>query len=301
MRTLYSDMRQYKITLFFLLVLFTGCWGGEVTDEQNKDSLGTGRGIITYTGYAPLSHKPVRVHFYIPAGDVSRMPVLFVLPGVNRNADEYLDAWKEGADQKGVMVFSLEFPQSVYSSEEYIEGGLFSGTVLKPESEWTFSLIEPLFQFIKKELNSTRPDFDMWGHSAGAQFVHRYVQFKPEAPVRTAISANAGWYTVPDLTVLYPYGLKNSPASSVSQKKAFAKNLIIQLGTADTDPNDANLNHSAGAELQGPHRYARGLYFWDKSMKSAQSQGVFNWKKHEVPGVAHSYTRMASNALNLLY
>lgn len=283
-----------------LVILLTGCWGGEPLDEQ-KDSLGTGRGKITYNAYAPLSHKPVTVHFYIPKGDVSHMPVLFVLPGVNRNADEYLDAWKEGADKKGVMVFSLEFPKSTYSSEEYIEGGMFAGDQQKPEAEWTFSLLEPLFGYIKKELNSSQTTFDLWGHSAGAQFVHRYLLFKPAAPIGKAVSANAGWYTVPDLTVAYPYGLKNSTAGSASLKQAFGKRLIIQLGTADTDPNDSNLNHSPGAELQGPHRYARGLYFWDRSMRSSQTHGVFNWMKQEVPGVAHSYTRMAAKAWELLY
>lgn len=287
--------------IFLLMLLLTGCWGGENPANPENGSLGTGRGAIIYNGYAPLSHKPVTAHFYIPKGDMSRMPVLFVLPGVNRNADEYLDAWKEGADKKGVMIFSLEFPKSTYSTDEYIEGGMFDGSSLKSEKDWTFSLIEPLFQHIQKELNNSQSTFDMWGHSAGAQFVHRYLLFKPSAPVRSAVSANAGWYTVPDLTVAYPYGLKNSPASAVSLKQAFGKRLIIQLGTADTDPNDSNLNHSPGAELQGPHRYARGLYFWDRSKMSSQTHGVFNWMKHEVPGVAHSYTRMAANAWDLLY
>lgn len=293
-------MKIKQLLAALLTILLTGCWGGDSIDED-KETLGTGRGKITYNGYAPLNHKPVTVHFYIPKGDVSRMPVLFVLPGVNRNADEYLDAWKEGADKKGVMVFSLEFPKSFYSPEEYIEGGMFSGGQLKPEAEWTFSLIEPLFGYLKTELNGTQSSFDLWGHSAGAQFVHRYLLFKPAAPVRKAVSANAGWYTVPDLSVAYPYGLKNSTASSATLRQAFGKNLILQLGTADTDPNDSNLNHSPGAELQGPHRYARGLYFWDRSMRSSQTHGVFNWMKHEVPGVAHSYTRMAANAWGFMY
>ena len=50
----------------------------------------------------------------------------------------------------------------------------------------------------------------LYGHSAGAQFVHRYLYFVPEARVAKVVAANAGWWTLPDLAVGFPYGLRGS-------------------------------------------------------------------------------------------
>ena len=282
--------------------LLCGCWGGEpLEDMYARPAFQSGEGIVVFKEYAPLRHKPVNLYYYIPEGDMKTMPVLFVLPGVNRNAADYRKCWKQGADRKKVMIFSLEFPADFYTSEEYNEGGMLVNNTIKPEKEWSFSVIEPIFEYICSQLNGTQQTFDLWGHSAGAQFVHRFILFKPEAPIGKAVSANAGWYTVPDLTVDFPYGLKNSPAGLVQQKEAFAKNLIIHLGTADTNPDDPNLNHSPGAELQGKHRYERGLYFWENSVRISELSGNLNWIKHEVNDVAHDYVKMAAAAVDLMY
>ena len=95
-----------------------------------------------------------------------------------------------------------------YSTAQYIEGGMFQGNTLLDRSEWTFSLIKSVFDTVRKDTGSSRTKYDMWGHSAGAQFVHRYVTFMPDTRVDRAVSANAGWYTLPDVDVAYPYGLK---------------------------------------------------------------------------------------------
>lgn len=292
----------YQFLLLPLLLLLTGCWGGEVLEEPQPDRAFTqGQGVVAYSGYAPLSHKPIKVHYYIPKGDVTRMPILLVLPGVNRNAADYRQAWLAAADQKGVMVFSLEFPSGTYSGSEYIEGGMMGAQGLKPEAEWTFSMIEPLFDFITADLKSSRTTYDLWGHSAGAQFVHRYLLFKPGARIGQAASANAGWYTTPELSVDFPYGLKGTAATAATLQQVLGKKLLLQLGTADTDPNDPNLNHTPGAELQGPHRYARGQHFWQKAQTASLSGRPFGWQKQEVAGVAHDYTRMAASASALMY
>ena len=65
-----------------------------------------------------------------------------------------------------------------------------------------------VFENIKTNLNYLGNSYNMFGHSAGAQFVHRFIQFKPLSRVDKAVSANAGWYTLPDTTIDFPYGLK---------------------------------------------------------------------------------------------
>ena len=40
--------------------------------------------------------------------------------------------------------------------------------------------------------------------------MHRYLYYVPEARVSRFIAANAGWYTMPDFSIGYPYGLKDA-------------------------------------------------------------------------------------------
>jgi len=290
--------------LFILPLLFTSCWDdNDGDDEVITGSLRPGQGIVEYTGYEPLKSKPVRIHFYIPSDtEMKNMPVLMVFPGTGRNANDYLNAWVSIAKKKQIMVFALEFPSDTYSTSQYIEGGMFSGNTLLSESSWTFSIIEPIFDYIKAETGNKQQQYDMFGHSAGAQFVHRFMTFKPSNRVHRGVSANAGWYTVPDFTIDYPYGLKNSPATEEGVKAFFAKEFILHLGMADTDPNDSSLNHTAGADAQGLYRYARGLYYWNKVSEIKDAKGYpFNWVKYETPNVAHEFVKMTTAAANFLY
>ena len=295
---------RYSI-LAALLILACGCsWNSSPDSPEFTDTLTPGSGKMVYTGYAPLQHKPVVVHYYIPEGaSMANMPILFVFPGTNRNANDYLNAWKTNASYKRVMVFALEFPKEHYSSSQYIEGGMFSGGKLNPEEAWSFSIIEPLFDFIREQTGNRSATYDLWGHSAGAQFVHRMVIFKRDLRLRKAVSSNAGWYTVPDEAVAYPYGLKGSPATGASALRSMMdKPLIVHLGTADIDPNDSSLNTTEGAMKQGPHRYARGTHFFAESQRIATANGITpRWTKAEKAGVAHEFVKMADDAASLLY
>ncbi|MGL4412345.1 MAG: hypothetical protein ACRCTF_09570 [Bacteroidales bacterium] len=295
-------MKIIQILILLSLLTLTSCWGGEVLDKPNSGgSINRGEGVISYSGYKPLASKPIKVHYFIPEGDMNKMPILFVLPGLNRNAADYLQAWKSAAQSRGVMVFSLEFPASTYPSSDYTEGAMFANSNALPEEQWSFSIIDPLFSYICKELSTNHESYDMWGHSAGAQFVHRYLLFKSGSPINRAMSANAGWYTLPDFNVDFPYGLKGAACDQQKLTKAFASKLILQLGTADNNVDDPNLNHSAGADNQGLHRYERGLYFWSNSSQIADDYSTYNWSKVEVEGVGHSYSQMAASAASTLY
>lgn len=300
-------MRRILSILSGIMILGTlsSCFD---VNKDNDDSNGitdgfiAGKGIVVYKGYEPLKDKPVNIHYYIPAdGNMATMPILFVMPGVDRNAGDYLNAWVEIAKNKKIMVFSLEFPLATYSSSQYIEGGMYSGSRLLPETQWTFSIIEPIFDYIVDAIGSKQKGYDMFGHSAGAQFVHRYMTFVPENRVLRGVSANAGWYTTLDFNVDYPYGLKNSPATLSGVTKFLGKQFFLHLGMADTDPKSSNLNHTSGSDAQGLYRYARGLYYWDNVKRLYPNPVSFKWEKIETPKVAHDYVKMSSAASQFLY
>ncbi|MFR4038510.1 MAG: hypothetical protein ACLTZT_12545 [Butyricimonas faecalis] len=61
------------------------------------------------------------------------------------------------------------------------------------------------------------------------QFVHRFVTFKQNTHLNKAVAANSGWYTVPDVQVEYPYGLKNSGYTDNTPLHLFGSSLIVAL------------------------------------------------------------------------
>ena len=287
-----------------LALMLTGCWDSN-KDESGHESeyfIGT-KGSIIFDSYPPFSSRPIKVFYNIPAGgNRSTMPILFAMHGVDRNAEDYLNAWEVASNNKKFIVIAPEFSTANFpGSSNYNLGGMFNGPNLKPEAEWTFSLIEALFDFAVADLGSNQEVYDIWGHSAGGQFVHRYVLFKPNSRINRAVAANSGWYTITDFDVAFPYGLGSSPATSVTLGDSFKQRLVVQLGTADTNTNDPNLEHNANVDAQGLTRFARGTFFWNVANGKKTGHPVFNWTKREVAGVAHEYKKMATDAALLLY
>jgi len=92
--------------------------------------------------------------------------------------------------------------------------------------------------------------FSMFGHSAGAQFVHRYITYMPQGHLRAAVAANAGWYTLLDQAVKLPYGLFYTGTNKKSVKQTLARPLTVLLGTADTDTKHKHLRNTAEAKQQ---------------------------------------------------
>lgn len=292
--------------LFTFHFLYISCSTNDENDftENNKDGIiATGKGKITYTGYEPLKNKPVTLYYSIPKGDMADMPVVFVLPGTNRDADNYIQPWIELSKTYNCMVFALEFPKKYYNENEYLTGNVItsSGSFVEKE-KWSFSIIEPIFNFIKTQTGNKSTEYYLFGHSAGAQFVHRFVLFNPEAKIKKAISANAGWYTMPSFSTNFPYGLKNTQLTPSDVEAAFKKNLIIHLGQNDNNPNDPSLRKTPEANAQGLHRYDRGIYFYTTSKRTAQSENyIFNWTKRELPNVGHQQERMAKDAAKIMF
>ncbi|MDR1273084.1 MAG: hypothetical protein LBK12_00905 [Odoribacteraceae bacterium] len=283
---------------FFLLALLACNGDGE---KAPADAL-SGRGTLSFAAPGAFGDRPVVLHYFIPAGDPSGMPLLFLFPGIERNADDYLDAWIPAASAARHAVFAFEFPAARYTNNEYITGNVMDADGrLNPRERWTFSIVDAAFEHVRSLTGASATHFNMFGHSAGAQFVHRYLLFNPLAPVDKAVAANAGWYTMPDLSVDFPHGLKGTPVTPDDLRKAFGRNLTIHLGTGDTR-QDGSLNTSPGAMKQGPHRYARGLYFYTNSRDLAALAGApFLWQKRELVGVGHDHARMAADAAAIFF
>ena len=267
----------------------------------NAPVLATGKGRYVFAGW---EGPAVAVWTYVPATvDPATAPIAFILHGASRNPDEYRDAWVDEAEKGGFIVIAPGFPESDFPGlEGYAMGGVVSGAgVPQPKSRWTFSVIEPLFDDVVARLRGSQTGYNLYGHSAGSQFVHRYLYFMPEARVKRYLAANAGWYTVADMSVAFPFGLDGTPVTEERLRAALAKDLVILLGDRDTDSEHRLLNRSPAAMKQGRHRFARGQSFYNGARDLARKKGwEFGWTLRVVPGVAHSNSGIAEGSWDLI-
>jgi len=294
-----------QMVLFFTL---TSCTKSN-PPATDSGLLNKGSGSFVFT-YTELPQKPINVFYHIPSGDRQNMPIVMVFHGDERNAMDYRDIWVKASDQYGFMVFAPEFKEADYSSGDgyqlgnvYVNGDSPSLETLNPTDQWTFSMIDPLFESIKSKFSGMQLTYDAWGHSAGAQFLQRFIFYLPNSKMNTAICSNAGWYTVPDVLVNFPYGIKNSLLSTSSLAIPFSKKLIVHLGLNDTNPNSSGLRHNTTVDnQQGLYRLERGRYFFNTSEAISKTLNYsFNWEKQEVAGVGHDAQLMANDAVPILF
>lgn len=265
-----------------------------------------GTGMVPFECVAPFEGDTLEIHYYIPQGDLATMPIQVVIPGMGRNADGYRDAWIEKANEYGFAVIVPLFLESSFPERVYQQGNVLAEDgQMNAQEDFIYPVIGQVFDFFVKHSESNAKSYNIYGHSAGGQFVHRYLILGRDsdlAKVDKAIAANPGWYTFPSDTTDYPYALGQALAKFGLDKKAYyAKDLTILLGDADTLRTD-NLRQTPEADAQGMTRLARGEKFFSYCQNDAAAMGVpFNWKKVYVPGVGHSNTKMAPAAADAIY
>lgn len=292
----------------FILILILACDKNEA--ERNGGQLTIdGTGAFLFDVNQSNLSTSMNVFYHIPSGDIEDMPVLFVLHGAGRDASDIRNAWISEANKKGFAVISPEFTeQSFPGGNGYILGNVFmdgnnpSPQTLNPERDWTFSLIEPIFDEFKSLSGSNASMYNMYGFSAGAQFAHRFMFFKPNARFDKVFAAAAGWYTVPNDAVNFPYGLAGSPLEDRSLEVYFSKKLTLQIGTLDNNPNEPGLRRNELADKQGDNRYDRAYYMFNTSKSFGDELGMnFNWNIIETPDNDHSLEPSVLQASEVLY
>ena len=252
--------------------------------------------------YKKSERKSIKVWTYKPQEWQSGNKIVFVMHGGGRNAEDYLNAWIEIAQKNNVLIVAPEFENKFakYITNDYQEGNLFTffGT-RNPKKEWAYTVIENIFNHIKSINTITNENYDIFGHSAGGQFVHRMILLMPEARIRTAISANSGFYSLPKENLEFPYGFKNTEIDLKPElKKAYKKRLIILLGELDNDPSLGTFRTTDLAMEQGAYRLERGANFYkaNKELKN-KNNWEFNWTIDTIKNVGHDYKKMSKNAI----
>lgn len=277
--------------LVYVVMAVAPAWG--------QGGVPAGAGRFSVPGAAP-DGTPVRVWSYRPANFGPTDRIVIVMHGVLRNADRYRDTWIAAAKSNRLLVLAPEMSKAQFpAAAGYNLGNMVDrdGDPLPPE-RWAWGVVEKVFDAARQATGSQRQSYALYGHSAGAQFVHRLVLFSEDARFDVAISANAGWYTLPTAQERFPYGLDRAPADPARVRHALARPLVVMLGGDDTDSEDENLRQTKAALRQGQNRLERGQTFMRVAKSEAERTGsLFAWRLDIVPDVDHDAKAMVSAAL----
>lgn len=248
-------------------------------------------------------NPPVTVFYQTPDKIDSKTKILVVLAGRQRNADEYLDPWVEWASKNNYIVLSPRFAASDWPEPlGYNFGNIATGreafNTPNPKSKWAFTVVERMFDEAKTRFSLGVKEYDLFGHSAGGQFVHRFMLYMPENSVRVAIAANPGFYTLPDVNIGFPYGVKNSPFPIAENdiKRWVKTDLVLMRGTADVQRTES-LRQTPEADAQGKNRFERAGFMFERVRKVDPRT---RWRLIDVPGIAHDQRGMALAAQKVL-
>ncbi len=264
-------------------------------------------GLVTLAGGQPLPAgpdrfvlenlgEPIEVFTHKPA-NYQAGPLLVVVHGSDRNAEEYRDHAKPIAERLGLIVVAPLFDATRFTDERYKRGGgMTKDGRLQPREQWTFNVIERLVAEVRRR--EGRPDLPYYliGHSGGAQFTARLAMYLPGGATRF-VAANAGSYTFPDPAAKFPYGLRGLPPELADEtiiRRYLATPLTLYLGTGDVLQLESDgFDFSPEAMHQGPNRLARGHNFFATMKALAAQRGwPFKWRLVETPGIAHSGAQM---------
>ena len=255
---------------------------------------------IKQTTFAYWDKPDVEIFFITPEKINKDTKVIFVIHGNSRNAEDYLSAWIPHVINKNVIVAAPQFRKIDFRYFFLLEMAESSGDVNLNNNEYINNSISLFFNFIKSKFSLTTETYKMFGHSAGAQFTHRYMLLSMDNRISNTVIANAGWYTfITDDE--FPYGINNSPIN-ISNKQIewfMSKKANLLIGSDDIDFK--SVNSSKGANLQGLTRVDRAANYFDSLIMNAESRGyALRWSYRVLERVDHDFKKVTPYAAQIL-
>jgi hypothetical protein len=229
--------------------------------------------------------------------------VLFVHHGVGRNGRDYRDYWLPHVDGGTLLAIAVEFPEASFPEYLWYNFGNLHGAdgSPNPRAQWTFGIDTRLFAALRDQGITTTHRYGLFGHSAGGQYVHRMLSFGYRDQVAVAVSANAGTYAMPDLTIAWPWGLGATDVTEDDLRAVLTFPLTIMAGTDDIKTTGRFFPKGPKSLKQGPTRHARAHTYLQTGQAAAATLGVpLAWTVIDVPDVGHDGRRMSDAAAPLI-
>ncbi len=229
----------------------------------------------------------------LPTRSSRQARLAVVLHGVRRNAREYLETWREWSQRTHRPVLAPHFDERNWpGAQAYNLGNVLTddGTV-KPRRMWAFTALGHLIVETQSRAGLTDATWDLFGHSAGAQLAHRFALLQADPTLSRVAVAGAGWFTVPDPGIDWPYGTRH-PALGVDQAaltRWLRRPLVLLRGEHDRH-RDEHLRVGPAADAQGRTRWDRAAHMLAVGL--AQDPDC-RWELVEVAGAGHNEQEIA--------
>jgi pimeloyl-ACP methyl ester carboxylesterase len=273
----YASSACSTFALTTVLLLGTGHATAEpIPTGLSHFEVGSGTNAITVFTYKPKAYH--------------NGPLVMVFHGLLRNAEDYCRNCIPLAESCNVIIAAPLFGTNHYDNEEYQRGGVMKKGVVQPREDWSYSRLPVIIEAMREAEGNPSLPYYFIGHSGGGQFVMRLAALYPSDAQRI-VAANPGSDLFPRRDWEYGYGFGGLPkdlSDDAALQRYLAAPLTLCLGLKDIDPQHPELDRSAAAELEGRFRLERGRACFAYAQKLAQANGwKFNWRKVEVPGIAH--------------
>jgi hypothetical protein len=278
-------MKNFRFSTFIFLIIFSQ-YGYSAEIKQ--------------TTFAFWDKPDVELFYLSPQNINKDTEVLFVIHGNSRNAKDYLKKWSPLIENKNIIVVAPLFTRESYRYFFLLESASSSGKVNNNSSDYLNNSISLFFNFFKNKFSLSNNTYKMYGHSAGAQFIHRYMLLSNDYRISNTVIANAGWYTFLNGS-RFPYGIKDTPINIPSERVRWfmSSKTALLIGGSDTELQ--SLNTSKGAMRQGNNRLERANnYFSTLILLGEENKIPFRWSFHLIKDVAHSNAQMTPAAAKIL-
>lgn len=257
--------------------------------------------VFAATGH--FADKPVTVHYYKAKSAGPNAQVLIAMHGMERNGKGTRDTWMAFAEKNQLIVLAPELDAVNYPTKLFQVAGMAD----TDRSHWVFTVVEQLFEQVRVDEGLASATYMLFGHSAGAQFAHRFALMMPHSHASTVVAANAGSYMAPAYPeslgdLRYPWALNEHVLGVPELKITLGRKLIVLLGEADTQTSAPDFPKSREAAQFGDNRLERGKNFYARAKAQADKLATpLAWELHTVPGVGHNSRAMSKAAAEVLF
>lgn len=233
-----------------------------------------------------LLYTPSSYNRQAPDRGLSRNPLLVSVHGTIGVAEPYLDMCIADAERRRHLVLAPHFDYGRFP----VYGDLTSGYGFDRSDVHLLDLVRRVGEQARIQVAK----FDLFGHSQGGQFVHRFVLAYPDR-IRRAAACASGYYVDPTADDCLPWGVQSNPlmpAMRFNFSRLVTSQLAIIVGNLDRAPGDDDPRRRINAARD----------FADKVRAHAARHGVRTMVSFRLPrGVAHIGRQTYPTAAESLY